>query len=121
MMSNSRTLETNKVLKSLAPNMIGIMLALSVKSVPKTVARFSVALASLVGITSSAGEVPRQASVLDLFPASGLPSGKGEVSCTFDYVPSGSTWNPKVDEKSVFLASFIGEGWKLGVGKGGHI
>ena len=70
---------------------------------------------------ASAGEDSRQASVLDLFPSSGIPSGKGEASCSFDYVASGSTWNPKVDEKAVFLASFKGEGWQLGVGKGGHI
>ena len=68
---------------------------------------------------ASAGEDSRQASVLDLFPSSGIPSGKGEASCSFDYVASGSTWNPKVDEKAVFLASFKGEGWQLGVGKGG--
>jgi hypothetical protein len=63
----------------------------------------------------------REASVLDLFPASGLPSAAGEVSCTFDYVPSGSKWHPKVDERAVFFASMKGEGWQLGVGKGGHI
>ncbi len=90
-------------------------------SLPKTLSILGAVLIVLAGMPSLRAEESYQASVLDLFPGSGIPSGKGEASCSFDYVPSGSTWNPKVDEKAVFLASFKGQGWQLGVGKGGHI
>ncbi|NIL97831.1 MAG: hypothetical protein GTO62_12085, partial [Planctomycetales bacterium] len=63
----------------------------------------------------------RHASVLDLFPSSGLPSKAGQTRCSFAYEPSGSTWNAGVDERHVFFAFIQGEGWRLGVGKGGHI
>lgn len=90
-------------------------------SLPKTLSILGAVLIVLAGMPSLRAEGSYQASVLDLFPGSGIPSGKGEASCSFDYVPSGSSWNPKVDEKAVFLASFKGQGWQLGVGKGGHI
>ncbi|NIM09991.1 MAG: hypothetical protein GTO53_12865, partial [Planctomycetales bacterium] len=61
------------------------------------------------------------ASVLDLFPGSGIPSLAKATRCSFTYSPSGSEWNVDVDEKHVFLASLEGKGWRLGVGKGGHI
>lgn len=60
-------------------------------------------------------------SVLDLFPDTGVPSRSGEASCSFDYAPSGSTWNPSVSEAHVFLASIKGSGFQLGIGKGGQI
>ncbi len=62
-----------------------------------------------------------EVSILDLFRGSGIPAGDGGTTCSFDFVPAGSKWNPKVNEKDVFLASVKGEGWQLGVGKGGHI
>ena len=61
----------------------------------------------------------RESSVLDLFPDSGLPPSWEETTCTFTYKPSGSEWNPGVDEKQVFLASIESGNWRLGVGKGG--
>lgn len=63
----------------------------------------------------------RAASVLDIFPESGLKSGAGSAVCAFDYEPSGSQWIPGIDEKQVFLASVQGGGWRLGIGKGGQI
>ena len=63
----------------------------------------------------------RQSSVLDLFPDSGLPPSWEETTCTFTYKPSGSEWNPGVDEKQVFLARIESGNWRLGVGKGGQI
>ena len=63
----------------------------------------------------------RESSVLDLFPDSGLPPSWEETTCTFTYKPSGSEWNPGVDEKQVFLASIESGNWRLGVGKGGQI
>jgi len=63
----------------------------------------------------------RESSVLDLFPDSGLPPSWEETTCTFVYKPSGSEWNPGVDEKQVFLASIESGNWRLGVGKGGQI
>lgn len=63
----------------------------------------------------------KAASVLDIFPDSVLKSGTGAAVCSFEYEPSGSKWIPGVDEKKVFLASMIGDGWRLGIGKGGQI
>lgn len=61
------------------------------------------------------------ASVLDLFPESGVKADSGKTECTFEYRASGSEWIPGVDEEAVFLASVQGDGWTLGVGKGGQI
>ncbi|MDF7806603.1 hypothetical protein P4E94_04075 [Pontiellaceae bacterium B12219] len=61
------------------------------------------------------------ASVLDIFPDTGLPQKKGSASCSFTYQPSGSTWIEGVSEEQVFLAAIKGDGWQMGVGKGGQI
>ena len=61
------------------------------------------------------------ASVLDIFPDTGVPSVPGKASCSFDYAPCGSTWHAEVSEKQVFLASVKSKDWELGVGKGGQI
>jgi len=61
------------------------------------------------------------ASVLDIFPDTGLKTAPGKSSCTFDYKPCGSTWSDGVHEDQVFLASIKGDGWQLGVGKGGQV
>ena len=64
-------------------------------------------------------------SVLDLFPDTGVEpleaSAEVESSCSFSYVPTGSTWRETLDEKDVFFASIKGDGWIMGVGKGGSI
>ncbi len=60
-------------------------------------------------------------SVLDIFPDSGVKVAPTEAVCSFDYEPSGSQWIDGVDETSVFLASVKGDGWRLGIGKGGQI
>ncbi len=95
-------------------------------------------VAALVSITvtshsaaeevSVAGVDPREkveASVLDLFPDTGVKpvAGSAEAvsSCSFSYVPSGATWREGLDEKDVFFASIKGDGWVMGVGKGGSI
>ena len=57
--------------------------------------------------------------VLDIFPDSGLASSVDAAKCSFTYSPSGSKWTAGVDEELVFLASIQGDGWQLGVGKGG--
>ena len=56
-----------------------------------------------------------------MFPDSGLTPSWEETTCSFTYKPSGSEWNPGVDEKQVFLASIESGSWRLGVGKGGQI
>lgn len=61
------------------------------------------------------------ASVLDLFPDSVVKSSSGKTTCSFDYRASGSKWTEGCDERSVFLASLKGDGWTLGIGKGGQI
>lgn len=70
-------------------------------------------------------QVDLGASVLDLFPDTGVEpvagSADAESSCTFSYVPSGSTWREGLNEESVFYASIKGDGWIMGVGKGGSI
>ena len=62
-----------------------------------------------------------QASVLDIFPETGVAPTPGAASCSFSFEPAGSTWNPKVTEKDVFLASVKSKDWQLGIGKGGQI
>ena len=70
-------------------------------------------------------EVDLGASVLDLFPDTGVEPVEGsadaESSITFSYVPSGSTWREGLNEEDVFYASIKGDGWIMGVGKGGSI
>ena len=60
-------------------------------------------------------------SVLDIFPDTGLKPKAGKTACSFEYKPCGSTWTEGVSEEKVFLASIKGDGWTLGVGKGGQI
>jgi N-acetylgalactosamine-6-sulfatase len=60
-------------------------------------------------------------SVLDIFPDTGVATEPGTGSCSFEYVPSGSDWTEGVDEKAVFLASIQGDGWRMGIGRGGQI
>jgi len=63
-------------------------------------------------------------SILDVFPAGGPPNGDGSTACTTAFRPSGSTWAPGLDERSVFHARLEHKGtppWRLGVGKGGQI
>ncbi|MDF7824636.1 hypothetical protein P4B35_11480 [Pontiellaceae bacterium B12227] len=61
------------------------------------------------------------ASVLDIFPDTGISPVSGSSSCSFEYEASGSTWTEGVHEGQVFLASIKGDGWQMGVGKGGQI
>ena len=67
------------------------------------------------------GSTAQESSVLDLFPDSGLASSAKDSSCSFTYKPSGSKWKETLNEEDVFLASIKGDGWQLGVGKGGHL
>ena len=78
-------------------------------------------LRCLIPIGVAAEQSLSTGSVLDIFPDSGVVADAGEASCSFEYSPSGSTWNPAVDESQVFLASFKTPDWQLGIGKGGHI
>lgn len=80
----------------------------------------SFGLICLVGVSA---EEPAAglSSVLDLFPRSQLASSTTEATCSFTYAPSGSQWAEGISEEDVFLASLQGDGWKLGVGKGGQI
>ncbi|VGO18345.1 hypothetical protein [Pontiella sulfatireligans] len=74
----------------------------------------------IVALLFSAGVV-QGASVLDIFPDTGTAPVAGSSSCSFDYKASGSTWTEGIHEEQVFLASIQGDGWKMGVGKGGQI
>jgi hypothetical protein len=67
------------------------------------------------------GGISPAASVLDLFPESGVKAAPGKTGCTFEYQASGSAWTAGCDEEAVFLASIEGDGWTLGIGKGGQI
>ena len=80
----------------------------------------AVSLACLSG-SGLAAPALKQSSVLDVFPESGNAPAPEEVTCSFNYQPSGSVWNPRVDEKLVFLASIKSANWQLGIGKGGQI
>ena len=80
--------------------------------------RNAIVLACAIGLV---GCQSRAASVLDIFPGSGLSAGTGRTVCSFDSEQSGSKWTPGLDEEKVFLASLQGDGWRLGVGKGGQI
>lgn len=75
----------------------------------------------LIYAAGMVGSQARVASVLDLFPPSGVTAARGKTDCTFEYRASGSTWVAGVNEKAVFLASIKGDGWRLGIGKGGQI
>lgn len=68
----------------------------------------------------SAGQA-EQASVLDIFPETGVKVSSGKTTCSFDYEASGSTWTDGIDEAAVFLAAIEGDDWRLGIGKGGQI
>jgi hypothetical protein len=81
----------------------------------------SQAMASVVLVLFLTACQAIEASVLDIFPESGVPLAPEEAVCSFDYEPSGSQWIAGVDEISVFLASVKGDGWRLGIGKGGQI
>jgi hypothetical protein len=63
----------------------------------------------------------KQASVLDIFPDTGVEAVPGNAACSFEYEPSGSAWTDGVDETQVFLASIKSGDWTLGIGKGGQI
>lgn len=60
-------------------------------------------------------------SVLDIFSYATRSQTADEATVTFDFSPSGSQWAPGVDEKKVFLAGMSGDGWQLGIGRGGQI
>ena len=60
-------------------------------------------------------------SVLDIFSYAARSQTGDEAAVTFDFSPSGSKWAPGVDEKKVFLAGISGDGWQLGIGRGGQI
>jgi hypothetical protein len=85
----------------------------------------TLSLASFLGCALAAPceVVPglKKSSVLDVFPESGESSAVDEATCSFSYQPSGSAWNPGVNEKLVFLASVKSAKWQLGIGKGGQI
>lgn len=82
-------------------------------------------LTSFMGCALAApSETPpdrKKSSVLDAFPESGYAPALDEATCSFHYEPSGSMWNPGVDEQLVFLASIKSANWRLGIGKGGQI
>lgn len=85
----------------------------------------SLSLVAFLGCALAAPSEPvpdlKKSSVLDVFPKSGEPSAVDEATCSFSYQPSGSVWNPGVNEKLVFLASIKSAKWQLGIGKGGQI
>ncbi|MCX6975658.1 MAG: putative Ig domain-containing protein, partial [Verrucomicrobia bacterium] len=60
--------------------------------------------------------------VLSVIPRGGATQSPGNVTCSFAYSPSGSTWNEGVSEEKVFYASMnSSSGWRLGIGKGGQV
>jgi hypothetical protein len=60
-------------------------------------------------------------TVLDIFPETGVKGTLGQSSCSFAYEPSGSTWVEGAREEQVFMAAVEGDGWRMGVGRGGQI
>lgn len=65
--------------------------------------------------------ISQAASILDLFPDTGVTASTRQADCSFVYEPCGSNWADGVDESAVFLAAILGDGWQLGIGKGGQI
>jgi len=60
--------------------------------------------------------------VLSAIPGGGAAQSAGNTTCSFEYNPSGSTWNAGVSEEKVFFASMnSSSGWRLGIGKGGQV
>ena len=60
--------------------------------------------------------------VLSAIPGGGAAQSAGNVTCSFEYNPTGSTWNAGVSEEKVFFASMnSSSGWRLGIGKGGQV
>jgi hypothetical protein len=73
--------------------------------------------------TPAAIEIPpaRTADIFSIFEKPAAPQREGTMDCSFDYEPSGSTWNPGLREEAVFLASLQAGDMRLGIGKGGQI
>jgi hypothetical protein len=84
----------------------------------KSIAR---AFTAFLLLASAVRAASGSASVLDIFPSTGVSSLPGKASCSFDYAPCGSKWHPGVDESQVFLASVRSKDWQLGIGKGGQV
>jgi hypothetical protein len=62
------------------------------------------------------------ADIFSVMPGGGATQTAGNTSCSFEYNPSGSTWNAGVSEEKVFFASMnSSSGWHLGIGKGGQV
>ena len=60
--------------------------------------------------------------VFSVMPGGGANQTAGNVTCSFEYKASGSTWNAGVSEEKVFFASMnSSSGWRLGIGKGGQV
>jgi len=60
--------------------------------------------------------------VLSAIPGGGAAQSAGNATCSFEYNPTGSTWNAGVSEEKVFFASMnSSSGWRLGIGKGGQV
>jgi hypothetical protein len=60
--------------------------------------------------------------VFSAIPGGGAAQSAGNSTCSFEYTPSGSTWNDGISEEKVFFASMnSSSGWRLGIGKGGQV
>ena len=60
--------------------------------------------------------------VFSAIPGGGAAQSAGNATCSFEYTPSGSTWNDGISEEKVFFASMNStSGWRLGIGKGGQV
>lgn len=78
-----------------------------------------------VGCASADGPGQAPDSFIDpifsAVPDSGLRADAGMIRFIGDFEHSGSTWTEGLDERDVFLAAMEGEGWRIGIGKGGHL
>jgi hypothetical protein len=63
----------------------------------------------------------RPADIFSFLEKPAAPQGPGKMDCAFEYKPSGSAWNPGLDEGKVFLAALEAGDMRLGIGKGGQI
>lgn len=63
----------------------------------------------------------RSVDIFSIFGKPSAPQREGTAECLFEYVASGSEWNPGLREEAVFFAALEAGDIRLGIGKGGQI
>ena len=88
---------------------------------PSIIALFAALFAAPIGGGALADDAPPVPAIFTIIPQSGLQALQGKVRFVGTFEPSGSTWTDGLDERDVFLAAMEGEGWRIGIGKGGQL